>query len=270
MHPLEQKIRKAKKEGRIAIIPFLTAGFPNREDFWKYLEELDQGGADIIEIGVPFSDPVADGPVVEKASRKSLEQGITLKEILTTLKERNKKDETSKTGRISAGLVLMGYLNPFLQYGLEKLAKEAEEAGIGGIIVPDLPFEESSFVTKILQEHNIALIPLVGLNTSSERMKLYSQNAEGYVYVISVMGITGERQALSSGVGEMIEQVRKIFSVPVALGFGLKHPDQLKELCGSQKPDAAVFGSALLTHLENGEKPEEFLKPWLEITSFQK
>lgn len=267
MHPLEQKIRKAKEEGRIAIIPFLTAGFPNREDFWKYLDELDMGGADVIEIGVPFSDPVADGPVVEKASRKSLEQGITLKEILATLKERNKKDDASSSRKISAGIVLMGYLNPFLQYGLEKLAKDAEEAGVGGIIVPDLPFEESHLVSKILQKHHIALIPLVGLNTSPERMMLYSRDAQGYVYVISVMGITGERNALSEGVGKMIEQARKIFKVPVALGFGLKHPDQLNELKGGQKPDAAVFGSALLTHLEKNEKPEDFLKPWREKIS---
>ena len=253
MHLLEKKIREARKQGRTAVIPFLTAGFPNSEDFWKHLSELDNAGADIIEIGVPFSDPVADGPVVENASRRSLEAGITLDQIINGLKQH----------KFKAGIVLMGYINPFYKYGYEKLANEAREAGVSGIIVPDLPYEEAADFKKILQNAGIALIPLVGLNTSSERMALYSKDAEGYVYVVSVMGITGARQKIADGAAKTLEQAQKIFKVPVALGFGLKHPEQLKELPEKHQPDAAVFGSALLAHLDSGGTAGDFLKPWM-------
>lgn len=256
MHLLEKKIKDANKVGRIAVIPFLTAGFPDKESFWKHLEELDKAGADIIEIGVPFSDPVADGPVVENASRRSLASGITLSEILSGLKKRK--------GKFNAGLVLMGYINPFLQYGFEKLASDAQEAGVNGLIVPDLPYEESENLKKILAAKDIALVPLVGLNTNVERMALYAKDAQGYVYVVSVMGITGERKKIADGVAKTIEQAREIFKVPVALGFGLKRPEQLQELPEKAKPDAAVFGSALLTHLDAGKSAKEFMAPWLQ------
>lgn len=255
MHPLEEKIRKARETGRMAVIPFLTAGFPEEEGFWHHLEDLDRAGADIIEIGVPFSDPVADGPVVENASRRALENGMNLTRIMEGLKKRR--------GSFNAGLVLMGYFNPFYQYGFERLAKDAKDAGVSGIIIPDLPYEESGKWGEILASENIALIPLVGLNTPPERMKLYADKARGYVYVISVMGITGERKNIASGVGEVITRARQFFDVPVALGFGLRHPDQLKELPENAQPDAAVFGSALLTHLEAGKPAGDFLKPWL-------
>lgn len=255
MHPLEQKIKDANKNGRPALIPFLTAGFPTREKFWNNLRELSDAGADIIEIGVPFSDPVADGPVVEDASRRVLEKGVNLKEIIQGLKERK--------GQIKSGLVLMGYLNPFLQYGLEKLATDAKDAGISGFIVPDLPYEEAETMRNLLKAQNIALIPLVGLNTPPERMAMYAKDAEGYVYVVSVMGITGERKNIAQGVGELIKRTRQTFSVPVALGFGLKNPAQLKELPEDARPDAAVFGSALLTHLDAGKSAREFMSVWL-------
>lgn len=255
MHLLEKKIRNAQKAGRTAVIPFLTAGFPGEDSFWSHLEALDKAGADIIEIGVPFSDPVADGPVVENASRRALENGMNLGKIMEGLKKRK--------GMFNAGLVLMGYFNPFYQYGFERLAREAREAGVSGLIIPDLPYEESLKWQEILETENIALIPLVGLNTSPERMKLYAEKARGYVYVISVMGITGERKNIANGVGGIISRAREFFKVPVALGFGLKHPDQLKELPENVQPDAAVFGSALLTHLEAGKTAGEFMEPWM-------
>lgn len=255
MHALEEKILKAKSEGRIAVIPFITAGFPDNASFWKHMAELDSAGADIIEIGVPFSDPVADGPVVEEASRKVLGQGVGLAQILTGLKERKKS--------FQAKIVLMGYFNPFLQYGFEKLAKDTSEAGVSGFIIPDLPYEEQEKWQSILRHHGMALIPLVGLNTSPERMALYAKKAEGYVYVVSVLGITGARDKIASGVGETIKNARNVFKIPIALGFGLKHPDQLKELPADAQPDAAVFGSALLTHLESGKKTADFMEPWM-------
>ena len=254
MHILEEKIRAAKEAGRLALIPFVTAGFPDRERFWGVVRELDEAGADIIEIGVPFSDPVADGPVVEAASVRALAGGVTLRGILEELPARR--------GEVQAGLVLMGYMNPFLQYGLERFAADAARAGVQGVIVPDLPFDEAGEMRRILQERGIALIALVGPNTSEERMRLYAEVSEGYVYVVSVMGTTGERGQLPPEVPQVLERARQVFSLPVALGFGLKSPEQLAFLPEEQRPDAAVFGSSLLKHLEAGASPREFMEKW--------
>ena len=254
MHILEEKIRAAKEAGRLALIPFVTAGFPDRERFWGVLRELDEAGADIIEIGVPFSDPVADGPVVEAASVRALAGGVTLRGILEEL--------PAHRGEVQAGLVLMGYMNPVLQYGLERFAADAARAGVQGVIVPDLPFDEAGEMRRILQERGIALIALVGPNTSEERMRLYAEVSEGYVYVVSVMGTTGERGQLPSEVPQVLERARQVFSLPVALGFGLKSPEQLAFLPEEQRPDAAVFGSSLLKHLEAGASPRGFMEKW--------
>ncbi len=255
MHFLEEKIRKTNGTGRPALIPFLTAGFPDRDRFWETLGELDEHGADVIEIGVPFSDPVADGPVVEAASRKVLSDGVNLAEILRELALRK--------GMLKAGIVLMGYYNPFLQYGLEKLAEDAANAGVHGFIVPDLPYDEAAPMRDLLKAKGIALIPLVGPNTGEKRMQLYAQVSEGYVYVVSVMGITGAREGLPPQVEATIRRARKMFSLPVALGFGLKEPSQLLGSPPEAMPDAAVFGSALLTHIEKGKKASEFMERWL-------
>lgn len=254
MHILEKIIRAAVREGRTALIPFVTAGYPTKDQFWDIVRELDESGADIIEIGVPFSDPVADGPVVEGASVIALENGVTLRWIMEGLLQRR--------GSFRAGLVLMGYMNPFLQYGLEALARDAREAGVHGFIVPDLPFDEADAMRGVLAEHGLALIPLVGPNTVRERMQLYASVSEGYVYAVSVMGTTGERSSLPVEVPELLSRVREVFSLPVALGFGLRSPQQLEALPEAIRPDAAVFGSSLLRHIAEGMSPADFMKTW--------
>ncbi|WP_446424415.1 tryptophan synthase subunit alpha [Mailhella sp.] len=254
MHILEAKIREARAAGRLALIPFVTAGFPSRERFWGVLRELDEAGADIIEIGVPFSDPVADGPVVEAASQRALQSGVTLRGLMRELVERK--------GELNAGLVLMGYMNPFLQYGLERFADNAARAGVHGVIVPDLPLDEAGTMRRILQERGLALIALVGPNTSEERMMRYAEVSEGYAYVVSVMGITGERGQLPPEVPQVLARARRAFPLPVALGFGLRSPEQLAALPAGERPDAAVFGSSLLRHLDAGGSPREFMARW--------
>ena len=251
---LQHRIEAANAEGRIARIPFITAGFPDRKRFLTALRELDENGADIIEIGVPFSDPVADGPVVEEASRRALSDGVNLRGILMDLIQRK--------GLIQAGVVLMGYLNPFLQYGYEKLAHDAARGGVHGFIVPDLPHEEAEPLRSALKKEGIALIPLVGPNTSAERMALYAAEGEGYVYVVSVMGITGERGNVAPKVAETMRRARSVFKLPLALGFGLREPAQLEDLPADARPDAVVFGSALLKHLDEGKSAEEFMARW--------
>lgn len=254
MHILEEKIRMANSQGRSALIPFLTAGFPDRATFWPTLMELDENGADIIEIGVPFSDPVADGPVVEAASRQALSEGVNLRQILQELKERR--------GLVRAGLVLMGYYNPFLQYGLEAFANDACEAGVHGVIVPDLPLEESQSFRYYLSAKGLTLIDLVGPNTTSERMREYAAHSQGYVYVVSVLGVTGARKELPPELGKTLARARQCFSLPIALGFGLKEPSQLVDLPPEARPDAVVFGSALLRTLAEGGTAQDFMAAW--------
>ena len=253
---LTKRIKDARAAGRLALIPFLPAGYPDKTRFWDEIDGLDASGADIIEIGMPFSDPVADGPVVEHASLKCLDAGVNLKWILAEL--------AARKGRYKAGLVLMGYLNPVLQYGLDDFARDAASAGVHGVILADVPFEEAAFIHAAFDPQGLALIPLVGLNTTPERMAIYGENARGFAYFVSVLGTTGVRAGFDTGLPPQIRQglthAKAAFPVPVALGFGLKHPDQLKELEGLV--DAAVFGSALIRHIDQGGDAKGFMKVW--------
>lgn len=253
---LTQRIREARAKGRLGLIPFLPAGYPDKSRFWNEIDQLDEAGADIIEIGMPFSDPVADGPVVEHASLKCLESGVNLSWIL--------KELAARKGRYKAGLVLMGYLNPVLQYGLERFGRDASSAGVHGVILADVPFEESGPLRAAFGPFGLALIPLVGLNTLPERMALYAKDGQGFAYFVSVLGTTGVRSAFDTGLPESIRAgltaAKAAFDIPVALGFGLKHPDQLKALDGLV--DAAVFGSALIRHIDAGGDSTGFMQVW--------
>lgn len=255
--PLQEAIEQAHAKGRRAVIPFITAGFPDMDSFWTHLARIDGAGADIIEIGVPFSDPVADGPVIEDASREALAHGVSLEWILDGVKARK--------GRFSAKLVLMGYVNPFYQYGLEKLARDAVEAGVSGFIVPDMPLEESDLFRKSFDPCGLTLVTLVAPNTSAERMAEYKPHTWGFVYVVSVLGTTGGKADMAQSVTETMRRARSVFDVPLALGFGLQTPDQLEALPEDARPDAAVLGSALLRHIAAGKDAGTFLEKWTDI-----
>jgi len=251
---MKDTILKARQQGRLALIPFITAGFPSPETFWDALAEIDAAGADIIEIGIPFSDPVADGPVIEAISRKALEEGITLKGVIDGLRARK--------GQYRAKLVLMGYMNPFLQYGPEQLATDCKEAGVSGFIVPDLPLEETPEFRAAIEPAGLVLITLIGPNTSTERMKLYAPCTQGYVYVVSVLGTTGGVNNHVEAVADAMRRARSVFNVPLALGFGLRCPAQLETLPADARPDAAVIGTALLQHISAGKPVADFFAPW--------
>ena len=244
----------------------MTGGYPGPDSFWTALSELEEGGADIIEIGAPFTDPVADGPVVAAAALAALEGGATLAGILSGLSER-----PAKVPR-----VLMSYANPLVQHAWERapegpplatmakslkiLAGELKEAGISGVIIPDTPFEEAGPFHEAFSEKGIELIPLVGPNTTKERMALYKPMAGGYVYVVSALGTTGVREDLPREAAATMARARSVFDLPVALGFGIKDPSQLAAL--GTEPDAVIFGSALLRHIEAGGSCSEFMAPW--------
>jgi len=250
---LEQRIVNAVNKGRCARIPFITAGFPTCDSFVPTLRDLDACGADIIEVGIPFSDPVADGPVVEEASRRALENGVTLGKVL---------DELGRLSpRLEAGLVLMGYYNPFLQYGLARLVDDAARAGVQGFIVPDLPLGEDDELRALLAAKGMDLVALVGPNTGEERMREYAAVASGYVYAVSVLGTTGARESLPAEAAATLARAKKCFSLPVALGFGIQRPEQIAAM--EVRPDAAVFGSALMRHIGEGKSVRSFMEPWI-------
>jgi len=251
-HILTEKIEGALSLGRKAVMPYLPAGYPDKDAFWQHITDLDQSGADIIEIGVPFSDPVADGPIVEQAALHCLELGVSLQWILDELAVRRFS--------IQAGIVLMGYMNPFMQFGLNRLAETASQAGVNGLIIADLPLEESGDIRVMFQKRGIALISLVGLNTPAERLRLYARHSEGFVYFVSVMGVTGERDTLPVELQNALRQAREIFPIPLALGFGLRSPAQLAGI--SNAVDGVVMGSSLIRHIQESGKIEGFLAPW--------
>ena len=265
-----------RRAGRLTRIPFLPAAFPGKEEFWTVLRELTAHGADIIEIGVPFSDPVADGPDVSEASRLALANGGSLDYIFEGL-ARYRAD-------LPAGLLLMGYVNPFIQYGWARsalnissgepraivaaslgfLAEKLSQAGVNGLIVPDLPLEESGPWLAALKPLGLNLISLVGPNTSLETMKAYAaKGGGGYAYVISAMGVTGVRESLPSEAIDTLKRARQAFALPLALGFGLSSPAQLQNLPLGDRPEGAVFGSALIRHLSAGGLVRDFMAPWL-------
>lgn len=249
---LQDKIKQTANKGQKALIPYLPAGFPAPESFWQELQELDQSGADIIEIGIPFSDPVADGPVVEQACQEALQAGISLDWVLQGLADQR--------ARIQAEIVLMGYVNPFLQFGWERLARKASECGVSGLIVPDLPLEESAKIQPLLQNAGLELVRLIGLNTPQDRMQLYAAESRAFVYFVSVMGTTGSRQELPPELQEGLKMAKEIFSQPLALGFGLNHPSQIEPI--QELVDGLVFGSSLIKHLQAGGKSREFMSRW--------
>ncbi len=251
---MKDTILNARRAGRTAIIPYITSGFPSPDRFWSVLAEIDAAGADIIELGIPFSDPVADGPVIESFGRKALADGVTLHGVIDGLRVRK--------GRFRAKLVLMGYVNPFLQYGLEQLGADCADVGVSGLIVPDLPLEETPEFREALDPYGVHIITLVGPNTSTERMKMYAPYTQDYVYVVSVLGTTGGENRHVEKVADTMRRARTVFDVPLALGFGLRKPAQLLSLPEDARPDAAVIGTALLQHIDAGKPVADFFSPW--------
>lgn len=253
---MKDTILKAHAQGRYALIPYITSGYPSPAKFWDTLAEVDAAGADIIELGIPFSDPVADGPVIEAASRQALADGVTLSGTIEGLRARK--------GQLKAKIVLMGYANPFLQYGLDKLAADCAEVGVSGFVIPDLPLEETAEFREAFDKHGLSLITLVGQNTTYERMLEYAPYTRDYVYVVSVLGTTGSVNDHMEIIADTMRRARKAFpDVALAVGFGLHHPDQLNALPEDARPDAAIFGTALLRHIADDKPVADFFRPWV-------
>jgi tryptophan synthase alpha chain len=246
---ISSAIRAARDAGRPAIVAYLTAGFPTKESFAKNLQAV-ASVADVIEIGVPFSDPMADGTTIQRSSSVALTQGVSLKWILEFISGLSPKPQ--------APLLLMTYLNPLLAFGLSKLAKAAAQVGVAGFIVPDLPYEECGDLRAALDEEGLALVQLVTPLTPSDRLAMLCKESQGFVYAVTMTGTTGRNVAVPNEVLDYMDRVRKVSPLPVCAGFGIRSNEQVKLM--NKHIDGVVIGSALVEVLEQGKDPAEFLK----------
>jgi tryptophan synthase alpha chain len=242
---MKNRIDKAF-EKRPIFMPYFPVGYPDLETSIDVLEALARHGADLIEVGLSFSDPLADGPVIQKATQVALEKGITVRKCLEAVKELRRRG-------VEIPLVLMGYYNPILAYGLENFVADALEAGADGFIVPDLPMEEAEEFSSALSAGEAPLIQMLAPTTSSERMETIARNARGFIYLVSVTGVTGERKSISEGLSDLIGRVREHASVPVCVGFGIGTPEQAKEVGGLA--DGVIVGTACVRAVGSSEKP---------------
>jgi tryptophan synthase alpha chain len=238
-------------DSRTAIVAFVTAGFPSREKFREQLRQVG-GVADVVEIGVPFTDPMADGMTIQRSSREALRQGFTLRWLLAELTAMQRAGHLPR-----APLVLMSYLNPLLAFGFTELAAAAAQAGVCGFIIPDLPLEESDDFRKALTTHGLALIQMVTPVTPAERMAKLCAATQGFVYAVTMTGTTGRTAAVPGKVTQYLDAVRAAAKLPVCAGFGIRSRAQVEQLKGHVA--GVIVGSALVEVLESGEDAAAFL-----------
>lgn len=231
-----------------ALVAFLTAGHPSRDGWADTLAAVAEA-ADVVEIGVPFSDPMADGVTIQNSSRAALEAGVTLRWILDTLAEHR--------ARVAAPVLLMSYLNPIVRFGVDAFASAAREAGVDGLIVPDLPLEESIELRTRLDEVEAALVQIVTPVTPADRARRLADASSGFLYAVTTTGITGGNKELPEATTRYLDAIRSVSSVPVCAGFGIRRAEQVRAL--APHADGVIVGSALVEVLERGEDPRAFL-----------
>ena len=235
------KLFKEKKENILSV--YFTAGYPKSDDTIEVIKTLEKNGVDLLEIGVPFSDPMADGPVIQASGNEALRNGMSLKKLFTQLKD--------VRAEASIPLVLMGYLNPIMQYGFENYCKSAAECGIDGVIIPDLPFSEYMESYKsIAEEHGLHLIMLITPETSEERIKLIDQNTSGFIYMVSSASVTGARNSFSETNLNYFRRVNKLnLQNPRLIGFGISNKETFEAAC--RESSGAIIGSKFITLLNS-------------------
>lgn len=239
MNRIDRKFSQLKEKGEKALIPFVTAGDPDLETTEKLVLSMLDAGADLVEIGVPFSDPVAEGPVIQKASKRALDAGTTLVKIFETVKHlREKTDEP---------LLLMMYLNSIFRFGPERFFKLCSETGVDGVIVPDMPYEERDEIQETADRFGVIPISMVA-PTSHERIAMIASAAKGFLYCVSSTGVTGTRSKFTTDFGEFFGAIQKHANVPCAVGFGISNPEQAKQM--SSYCDGAIVGSAIVKIVE--------------------
>jgi len=240
MSRIAEAFASLRRAGRRGFIPFITAGDPDLETTRALLVELARAGATLVELGVPFSDPVADGPVIQRASERALRHGFGIEEILQVVAEAQKECEVA--------VVLFSYFNPLLRFGLERLSREARATGIIGVLVTDLSPEEAVEFSAMLRAHDLDMIFLVAPTSTDARLALVAERATGFIYAVSRAGVTGARAHLSAEAEQLVKRVRKFSELPIAVGFGISTAEQVAEVWGYA--DAAIVGSAIVAEIE--------------------
>lgn len=230
------KIKKAfETPNHKAFIAFLTAGDPDADSTVKYVLEMEKAGADLVEIGIPFSDPTAEGVVIQDANIRALRNGMTTDGVFEIVRRIREQSQIP--------LCFMTYGNPVFHYGYERFFAKCEELGVDGIIIPDLPFEEKAEVEEPAAAHNVALISMIA-PTSEERIQSIAKEAKGFIYVVSSMGVTGVRSEIKTDLASIVESIRKVTNVPCAIGFGISTPEQAKNMAAVS--DGSIVGSAIV------------------------
>jgi tryptophan synthase alpha chain len=242
-------IDKARDEGRTGLVPFITAGYPDPATFVETLAAISAVG-DVVEIGVPFSDPMADGLTIQRSSHAAIQNGVSLKWIFEQLDSAN--------GSIDAPLVLMSYINPLMAFGYDALADRAQKAGVCGFIVPDLPLEESDELRAALEEKGLGLIQLVTPATPDDRIKQLADASRGFLYAVTVTGITGGSGGAPADLASYLDKISAVAKVPVCAGFGIREAADVAAV--GKHAAGAIVGSALVEVLERKEDPAAFLK----------
>ena len=242
-------LESANKDKRTGIVPFITAGYPEATGFLDALRAIAKF-ADVIEVGVPFSDPMADGMTIQRSSHVAIENGVTLTWIFDQLE--------SAKGKIEKPIVLMSYLNPLLAYGFDKLAQRAFDTGVCGFIVPDLPYEECAELQGALETKGIGLIQLVTPATPPDRLEMLAKQSRGFLYAVTITGVTGGDSGLPADLADYLAKVTKISPLPVCAGFGIRAAEDVVNV--GKHAAGAIVGSALVEVLEKGGDPAEFLR----------
>lgn len=250
MSRIQQKFAELKARGEAALIPFITAGDPDLATTLKIMRELERGGADCIELGIPFSDPSADGPTIQRSSERALKKPVPLPAIFRLVREFRRSS--------AAPVILFGYFNPFFRFGLEKFAREAAGAGADGVLCVDLPPEESGELKRWTDAFDIDLIFLLSPTSGLDRVKLVAHQGRGFIYYVSVTGVTGARRSFDDSLRRQVARVRRTASLPVGVGFGISTPQQAAWIAGFA--DAAVVGSALVEKIEHAKGNNEKAK----------
>lgn len=232
---------RLRAERRIALMPYLTVGFPQRESTMELVPALEAAGGALFELGVPFSDPLADGTTVQRSSQRALENGVTLSFCMETV-------AGLRARGVQAPLLLMGYYNPLLRYGLARACADLAAAGGDGWIVPDLPPEEALDLQRAATDHDLDLIMLVAPTTPDERIAQIARISSGFIYCVSLTGVTGARRAMDAGLGDFLQRVRRHTDLPLVVGFGISNAEHVAQV--SAHADGAIVGSALIAHIE--------------------
>ena len=248
MSRIAEKFNELKKLNRIALVNYITAGDPSPEMTADLVLKLVEGGADIIELGVPFSDPMADGPAIQLASERALKKGTTLKMVIDMVRSIREKSEVP--------IIIFGYYNPIYKYGLEKFSIDAARAGADGVLVVDLPPEEADELKVHTDKAGLDMIFLLAPTSTGERMGLVTKNASGFVYLVSVTGITGVRPDMDYSLEDLTSEIKHYTKLPVGIGFGISSPEQVSRI--AEYADAVIVGSAIVRIIEkHGEKKKE-------------